>query len=191
MKTIFFDIDGTLTETLSGNTFKQHPKDVKIIPGVVEGLNYFYDYFKVGISNQGGVASGHKTLSDAIAEMRFTLLLLPQLDFIYFCPDYQGLQCHRVDPLSDTAYTRLAENDDKYSCRKPGAGMLFLAWQHFNIKLSEDVWMVGDRPEDADCAINAGISFLDATLFHQRFTNKIQDDSELLTKQQKDFLFRR
>lgn len=41
MKILFCDIDGTLTETISGATFKQHSRDVKIIPGADKAIAHF------------------------------------------------------------------------------------------------------------------------------------------------------
>jgi hypothetical protein len=33
-KILFCDVDGTLTGTVSGTTFKSHPRDVLVLPGV-------------------------------------------------------------------------------------------------------------------------------------------------------------
>ncbi len=92
MKILFVDIDGTLTETISGNPFKQHPQDVKVMEGADKAVAYFHGqgWRIIGISNQGG--AGHKSLEDAIAEMKLTQELLPQLLTIYFCPDFEGVQ---------------------------------------------------------------------------------------------------
>ncbi|MFM6404935.1 MAG: hypothetical protein ACKPGT_09860, partial [Microcystis sp.] len=53
----------------------------------------------IGITNQGGVAAGHKSLKSAIEEQRKTLEIFPLLSYIYFCPDFEPtfrtLNCHR------------------------------------------------------------------------------------------------
>lgn len=57
MKLAIFDKDGTLTTTVSGETFVQHPKDQKLLPGVAKGLKAMADdgwHFAIA-SNQGGV----------------------------------------------------------------------------------------------------------------------------------------
>lgn len=79
MKTIFFDIDGTLTTTISGEIFKQHPEDVKVLPGIKEAIAHYkaLRWQFIGTSNQGGVAAGFKSIDDTVAEMQFTLELLP------------------------------------------------------------------------------------------------------------------
>lgn len=126
MKILFCDIDGTLTETISGHTFKQHPKDVKIIEGADKAIAHFARNRCriIGISNQGGIAKGFKSLEETIEEMRYTLELLPQLIAIYFCPDFEGNECYKVSPGS---YALLFRSADKESFRKPGCGMLQLA----------------------------------------------------------------
>ncbi|MEH2034024.1 MAG: hypothetical protein V7K67_31200 [Nostoc sp.] len=91
MKILFCDIDGTLTETISGHTFKQSPTDVKIIVGADKAIAHFADlgWLIVGVSNQGGCDTINrdtgkplKSFEDAIAEMQFTLKLFPRLKAI-------------------------------------------------------------------------------------------------------------
>ncbi len=78
-KILFVDIDGTLTETISGHAFKQHPQDVKVIEGVQSAIAYFISkgWMVIGVSNQGGIAKGFKTLAATVDEMIFTLSLIP------------------------------------------------------------------------------------------------------------------
>ena len=77
MKLLVLDKDGTLTRTKSGHTFVQHPEDQVLIDGVVEAIAaYTADGWTMAIaSNQGGVAAGHKTLEEAIAEMQYAMEL--------------------------------------------------------------------------------------------------------------------
>jgi D-glycero-D-manno-heptose 1,7-bisphosphate phosphatase len=44
----------------------------------------------VRISSEGGVGVDHKKLEAAFEEKQYTRLLLPQLEAIYFCPDFAG-----------------------------------------------------------------------------------------------------
>lgn len=52
---LFCDIDGTLTGTVSGATFKLNPRDVLVLPGVENALAHYATkgYLIVGISNEG------------------------------------------------------------------------------------------------------------------------------------------
>ncbi len=67
MKAVFFDVDGTLTSTKSGQAFKQYPEDVLVFPGVEAGLAFHKSqgYQLIAVSNQGGVAARHKTMDEA------------------------------------------------------------------------------------------------------------------------------
>lgn len=96
-KLLILDKDGTLTTTVSGEKFVQHPKDQQLLPGVAEALQRYADngWQSVIASNQGGVAAGYKSLDEAIREMRFCWGLIPAINRIYFCPDLEyGENCH-------------------------------------------------------------------------------------------------
>jgi hypothetical protein len=80
-KILFCDVDGTLTGTVSGATFKSNPRDVLVLPGVVNALAHCAKegYLMVGISNEGGVGAGRKKLEAAFEEKQYTCLLLIRL----------------------------------------------------------------------------------------------------------------
>lgn len=159
MKILILDKDGTLTTTVSGHTFVQHPEDQKLLPGVLETINRFKkDGWRIAIaSNQGGVKAGFKTLDEAIKEMRFCLSLLPQIELALFCPD-DGYQCYLIE----------GEKGDLFECphmgnfRKPEPGMINYAVYRLGGSEEAEVLFVGDRPEDHKAALNAGVSFMDA-----------------------------
>lgn len=111
-KILFLDIDGTLTETISGADFKQHPEDVKIIEGAYWAIAHFHSsgWTCIGVSNQGGVAKGFKSLEATIQEMQFTLGLIPELELILFCPDFEG---ERIISVAKGVYRRFGS---KTSC---------------------------------------------------------------------------
>lgn len=69
-KLLILDKDGTLTKTISGEKFVQHPEDQKIIPGASKAVNYAKQQgYKIAIaSNQGGVKAGFKTIEEALQE---------------------------------------------------------------------------------------------------------------------------
>jgi D-glycero-D-manno-heptose 1,7-bisphosphate phosphatase len=162
MKILFCDVDGTLTRTISGNNFKLHPDDVKPIDGVCDLLwKYKEENWQiVGVSNQGGIASGFKTLDATIEEMQFTLSLLPSLSFILFCPDFHGKECWRVN-LTTSQDVGSVKPELAGMFRKPNAGMLVLAKFLLNAEDGViDTLMVGDRQEDLKCAENIRCPFL-------------------------------
>jgi len=169
-KIIFFDLDGTLRETISGKTFINEPHDQRAIEGTQKALSYYQKkgFVMIGITNQGGVAAGHKSLQSAIEEQRITLELFPELSKIFFCPNYDGESCYQVS--RDNEPLLMKTLDLMNSCRKPGAGMIELAIKGFSDLEIADCWMVGDRPEDQKCAEAAGVKFVWAPVMHAKFT---------------------
>jgi len=166
---LFCDVDGTLTGTLSGATFKSHPRDVLVLPGVENALACYgkEGYLMVGISNEGGVGAGHKKLEAAFEEKQYTCLLLPQLEAIYFCPDFAGQVLCRAD--RNTAIEIKIESGKYSSFRKPGAGMIEYCLSLYGGDVGK-CWMVGDRPEDEKAAETAGINFIAADVWRAKFT---------------------
>ncbi len=83
-KLLLLDLDGTCREPASGEKFIQHPLDQRVIFGADKGVAHAHKqgWTIIAISNQGGVAAGHKLLEDAIAESHYTL-----------CPDFEGKHC--------------------------------------------------------------------------------------------------
>lgn len=182
VKLLFCDIDGTLTETISGHTFK-HPQDVKVMEGAEAAIAHFHNqgWTVIGISNQGGCAAidpitgkPRKTIEDAIAEMQFTMKLLPELISIYFCPDFEGTECWRVLQLSAS---EVGKQEPQFigTYRKPNPGMILHnlegIWEESGV--IDACWMIGDRPEDEQCALNAGINFCPADVWRNRFKTGI------------------
>jgi D-glycero-D-manno-heptose 1,7-bisphosphate phosphatase len=160
-KILFVDCDGTIRKPKSGAKFIQSPEDQQIIKGADDAIAHWFSegYTVIGITNQAGVAAGHKTLSEAIAEQRYTLNLFPLLSEIYFCPDYEGLICWRVTRDGEFNIANDESVEEKYKFRKPGCGMILVASKSFGGNLAE-CWMVGDRPEDEGAAVNAGLRFM-------------------------------
>lgn len=163
MKLLLLDLDGTVRQSVSGKTFISEPGDQKLIDGAAEAISRYAGWNKIGITNQGGVSSGFKTLEDAILEQQRTLELV-WLDAILFCPDMEGSSCWVVEPMIAQPYMVQIPGVD---FRKPAPGMLHvarrLAWNWHGSRASESVdecLMVGDRPEDEAAAAAAGINFI-------------------------------
>jgi D-glycero-D-manno-heptose 1,7-bisphosphate phosphatase len=167
-KIIFFDLDGTLRETISGKTFINEPHDQRAIEGTQKALSYYQKkgFVMIGITNQGGVAAGHKSLQSAIEEQRITLQLFPELREVLMCTSYDGQSCWSV---SKDQINEFGSTDPNVSCRKPGCGMILVGLQGFYSVDIGDCWMIGDRPEDEACALAAGIKFIWASVMHAKF----------------------
>jgi D-glycero-D-manno-heptose 1,7-bisphosphate phosphatase len=166
-KILFLDLDGTVRKTKSGATFINDPYDQELIPGVEEAIARYHDYKIIGVTNQGGVKAGFKSLENCFEEQRQTLKLLPQMNLLLFCTDdgntmfrfsQQGLKMHGI---------AIPCNAKKYgNFRKPNPGMIVFGMIVFGMKYSysrenpEEVLMVGDRAEDQECAKNANIPFM-------------------------------
>lgn len=173
-KLLLLDLDGTLRETRSGAKFINDPYDQKLIEGVAQKLkSYAQTHSIIGISNQGGVQAGYKSLENCILEQRYTLELCPEMACIYFCPD-DGQKCYIVS--LHKVYVEdwsSATNTNPWGCfRKPQPGMLNKAildiaryWPtaprtSSQIAKLEEILYVGDRPEDELAAMNAQVSFI-------------------------------
>lgn len=213
-KVIFFDVDGTLTGTKSGATFKQDSQDIQLLEGVAEGIKYYQSqgWIMIGISNQGGCSAINKatgkpfkTIDEVVEEMQNTFVLVPQLERIYFCPDFKGYFCYKVEKHRVEKYDNSQEADvvpfsnydssvdgfewqldAEFNFRKPGYRMLTLALQEFDCAKSENIWMIGDRLEDEQAASAAGINFIWADTWRSRFCKGMQQLE--VTQAQLEFL---
>jgi D-glycero-D-manno-heptose 1,7-bisphosphate phosphatase len=145
-KLIIFDKDGTLCRSRSGQTFINSADDQELIPGVLEKIKDLKTQgAKIAIaSNQGGVAFGHMSYSEAWAIMEHAEDLIEADEFI-FCPD------HPKGTVPE--YT----SDSPY--RKPGPKMITETADNLHVPLS-GVLFVGDRPEDEQAAKAAGVDFM-------------------------------
>lgn len=190
MNLLLVDKDGTLIKTKSGEKFVNQPWDQEALPGVKEALKYYKqrDWKIVIISNQGGVSAGHKSIEECIAEMRFCMELLPEIEESYFCPDFEGESCYRVWSDDFIHYTSdsypVYELEIKNQFRKPSPGMLKLA---AHIEAADKIWYVGDRDEDEQAAAAANINFMWADIWRMRFTPGMYEIRSA-TPQQIEFL---
>jgi D-glycero-D-manno-heptose 1,7-bisphosphate phosphatase len=137
-KIIFFDLDGTLRETISGKTFINEPQDQKAIEGTQKALSYYQKkgFVMIGITNQGGVAAGHKSLQSAIEEQRITLQLFPELREVLMCTSYDGQTCWSVS--SDRIFSLKSAPDCAFHLStylsSEGMGKLSFIRSRFNLK---------------------------------------------------------
>lgn len=181
-KLLILDKDGTLTTTKSGEKFVQHPNDQKIIPGMgralIEAKNQ--DWRICVASNQGGIIAGYKTHLDTTAEFVCLQRLFPEIEMAVYCPD-QGRMMTQINYKVSHIWTQdvrdwnltLKKTGQKIEIenfRKPSAGMIQLLIASFESKIGEDrIVYIGDRPEDEQAALNAGVVFIWADVFNQDY----------------------
>ena len=179
-KALFVDIDGTLTGTISGETFKQNARDIKVLKGVEKALNFYKkDWVIIGISNQGGVAAGYKSVEEACTEMINTIKLLPQIKVIYICTDFEGKELFAVE---NNGFKKTPTSFG--NCRKPNPGMILKGKYNFNIDLSQS-WVIGDRSEDDQAAQAAGVNFMHADKWRARFSPGAHEFNDVTPKELK------
>lgn len=149
---IFLDRDGVLNVD-KGYAFK--PEDLQLTSGTAAAVAELKrrGYCLIVVSNQSGVARGKFGEQDVT---RFNAALDKALrraggfgiDAFYYCP-------HLVDGTVE-AYAKDCD------CRKPKPGMIQKAARELRIDLSRS-FMVGDKPDDIDCAEAAGIRGVQVT----------------------------
>jgi D-glycero-D-manno-heptose 1,7-bisphosphate phosphatase len=155
------DFDGTIRHPKRGKIINR-PEDVALFPGVEDKI---WDYKEAGflvfgITNQGGVAYGYKTLADWQAELDQTVALFTRnpFDYIAYSLLHPG--------------GRVAPYNHRSLLRKPEVGMLAMCevemFQRGVVVDWDRSIFVGDRPEDEECAQRAGLTFIHADTFFGR-----------------------
>jgi D-glycero-D-manno-heptose 1,7-bisphosphate phosphatase len=159
-KALFVDLDGTIRQSIANPSgFISHPFDQELIAGAKRAIDkYLSDgWVLFGVTNQAGVAAGHKSLKDCIVEQSRTIELAG-LESVFFCPDFDGLQCYQVLNIERDCIA-LHDQDDRWigQYRKPNAGMLLHA---IDIYVPTEILFIGDREkEDKGAAMLANIPF--------------------------------
>lgn len=153
---LYCDIDGTIRLGKDElGRFVNTAEDVQVFPEVPSLLRVYkdLDWRIVGISNQGGIALGHQTFDQCVAAMMETN---KQCGYVF---DKMAWCMHHPD----------ARNLEMAVCwcRKPKAGLVVEAALSLAEKTGEIYpphlgLFIGDRPEDAQCATNAGLPFMNA-----------------------------
>jgi D-glycero-D-manno-heptose 1,7-bisphosphate phosphatase len=160
-KILFLDLDGTCRRTKSGATFINDPYDQELIDGVEDAIARYHDYKIIGVTNQGGVIAGYKSLENCFEEQRQTLKLLPQMSLLLFCTDNGDTMFRLSQRALEMHGMPIMTNRSNHfgNFRKPNSGMIVFGMKYSREKL-EEILMVGDRSEDQECAANANIPFM-------------------------------
>ncbi len=133
-KAIFLDRDGTI---INDPGYVHKPKDLKILPGVVEGLRLLNHYKLFIITNQSGIGRGYFTKEEFLT---FNNLLIRKLN-------------NENIKIEDTYYCP-HKPDDGCDCRKPGVEFIKDAEKGYKIDLSKS-YVIGDKPVDIEMGIKA------------------------------------
>lgn len=150
---LYLDLDGTVRHDKGElGHFINGPDDVTLFPEAVEMMRRWTagGGLIVGVSNQGGIAMGHVTLRNVrAANDRTQELSGHAFRLITFCQHHPSAP----DPAQRECW-----------CRKPSPGMIFMSMEKLVLALNQPcppnlALMVGDRPEDQECAARAGIDF--------------------------------
>ncbi len=136
---IFLDRDGTLIEE---KNYLHDPDDIKILPGVVEGLKKLAceGYKFIVLTNQSGIGRGYFEEQDMYSvNAKISLLLLNEgveiLRF-YHCPHAPEEECE---------------------CRKPKPGMVYNACSELGFLIDNIYCVIGDKKSDIELAENIGV----------------------------------
>lgn len=164
-RVFFFDLDGTLIETASSETFPLGVWDMRIRTDVLDRLKKIaksgaYGITVIIVTNQGGIETGYVRNDRFVAKM----------DYIVACiKDYVG------DDRMVVKYEYCTSNDKECRCRKPNTGMFDKSvWRLPKECADKDLMvMIGDasgKPgdfSDSDrmFAMNAGIDYMDVDDF--------------------------
>lgn len=154
VRVLYIDLDGTIRKGFDElGKFVNNADDVVLFDGVVDKLKAYKDagWRIVAITNQGGVATGQLSYGDMVAAIYRTNELAERVfDKMMAC-------IHHPDALEP-------ENAICW-CRKPRIGNIVIASQEMARRNVGEYYpphlalFVGDRPEDEQCAFNAGIPF--------------------------------
>lgn len=159
-KVLFCDLDGTLIETISEETFPKGIWDMKFKFDVLDAIKKLAPEYIFIVSNQGGISMGYV---DSIGFKNKFEYILDAIE------EYCGIK-------TDGLY---CESNDEHHNRKPHVGMLFTLCQDYTtidnhiLFTKENMIMIGDASglegqfsdTDKKTAENFGIDYLDVNEF--------------------------
>lgn len=152
-----FDLDDTLIEGFIKP--KQPYERVVALPGRIETIQYLLSHGTlIGIAtNQGNIAFGYQTEADARAKFRkvYAELGLSIAEHpLHVCFSDKRAE----DPLYSTP--------EDYARRKPSGAMIREIAEHFGVKCNPiNVLYIGDRKEDYEAAMDAGVEFCGTAIY--------------------------
>jgi|SRR5467141_298209 len=163
-KLFLFDLDNTITESISGETFPKTVNDRKFMSGRKEKLLELHGQGKITaiVTNQGGCAWKFFTQEDMDTFLT-NLCISAGISKFFVCYHDTGEKARqyiKTRPEQFIASLVLPDlTPDGWERRKPGPGMLIEAMQHFGIDRQNTI-MIGDRSEDLGATENASVDFV-------------------------------
>lgn len=163
-KVLFCDLDGTLIDTLSGETFPKGIWDMKIKFEVLDAIRRMSPKYVFIVSNQGGIEKGFVNRRNF--EFKMEYIIRSMKEYI------------NDDTLIEYRYCPFNNKDNEY--RKPNIGMLVQMCEKYIQKnnpspnmCNNDFLMIGDASglegqfsdSDKKTAENFGIDYLDVNEF--------------------------
>ncbi|WP_286138492.1 HAD-IIIA family hydrolase [Duncaniella freteri] len=167
-KVIFADLDGTLIETLSGETFPKGIWDMKIKFDVLDKIKDIRPFALLIVTNQGGIEKGFVDRRNFEFKMEYLRRSISEYAHVF------------------VEYSYCSSNDKSNGYRKPNIGMLDSLLTRFRKKFAsmhtysdpelifnEDCLMIGDASGkdgqwsdvDKKTAENFGIDYMDVNDF--------------------------
>ena len=161
-KVLFCDLDGTLIQTISGETFPKGIWDMKLRLDVLEAIKKLAPEYVFIVSNQGGIEKGFVDDDHFLAKIDYI-----ESSIVEYC------NVQNVD------YEYCTSNDRNDERRKPNTGMLegclefqFGIYKFLKYKKGE-MLMIGDASgkdgqfsdTDKKTAENFGIDYMDVNDF--------------------------
>ena len=161
-KVIFCDLDGTLIDTISGETFPKGIWDMRIKFDVLDAIKKIKPKCLLIVTNQGGIENGFVNRRNFEFKME------------YLCRSIKEYTRIEVE------YSYCEKNDPNYKYRKPNIGMLdSLGYKMINRGIipngieTDKMLMIGDASgkegqfsdSDKKTAENFGIDYMDVNDF--------------------------
>ena len=163
---IFSDLDGTLINTISGETFPKGIWDIKIRFDVLDAIKALHPQYILIVSNQGGIESGFVDADNFRAKSEYIARAIRE---------YCDCECYGM-------YCTTNDKTDLY--RKPNVGMLeYLLESYVGDDfdcIKQKSLMIGDASgkegqfsdSDKKTAENFGIDYMDV----EDFVNAIREN---------------
>ena len=159
-KVLFCDLDGTLIDTISGETFPKGIWDMKLKFDTLEAIKKLAPEYVFIVSNQGGIEKGFVKPGLFEAKIEYVAAIIK---------DYCSIK-----GACDQRFCK--QNNPKCTNRKPNTGMLSQLCNFFDLKgklEKSDYLMIGDASgkdgqfsdTDKKTAENFGIDYMDVNDF--------------------------
>ena len=166
-KVLFADLDGTLIDTISGDTFPKGIWDMRVRFDVLDAIKELNPKYIFIVTNQGGIEAGHVDEWGFISKCNYLR---------YIIKEYCGGNMN-------VSFNYCKTNDKNDPRRKPNIGMLeefyhdYIEGFDFNKK---DALMIGDASgkegqfsdSDKKTAENFGIDYIDVEDFIKEMNNE-------------------